>query len=74
MRTLLLFVTALALLAACSPKLTTPAVTETEKAFCDAWQESLPTRSRNDTAQTQTEIGRSYDLFLAVCPTHQLPF
>jgi hypothetical protein len=74
MRTPLLLVTALVLLAACSPRLMTPAVTESEKALCDVWQDSLPTRSRNDTAQTQTEIGRQYDLFLAVCPAYKLPF
>lgn len=74
MRTPLLFVTALALLAACSPNRTTQGVTETEKALCDAWQESLTTRSRNDTQQTQDGIGRGYDSFLAACPTYQLPF
>ena len=67
MKTLLPFVTALALLAACSPSLTTPAVTETEKAFCDAWEAALPTRSREDTERTRAEIGRLYDAFEAVC-------
>ena len=39
----------------------------TEAALCDAWQQSLPTRSHKDTAQTQAEIGRAYDIFEAAC-------
>jgi len=35
--------------------------------MCDIWQESLPTRSKADTAQTIAEIGRAYDQFEAVC-------
>ena len=66
MKTLLLSVTALAVLSACSPR-TTPAVSETEAAICDIWQESLPTRSKADTPQTVVEIGRAYDAFEAVC-------
>lgn len=66
MKTLLLSATVLALLSACS-QTTTPAVSETEKAMCDAWQASLPTRSRDDTAQTFDEIGAAYDTFEAVC-------
>jgi len=39
----------------------------TEAALCDAWQQSLPTRSHKDTVQTQAEIGRAYDIFEAAC-------
>lgn len=68
MKTLLLSATVLALLSACSQTMTTTlAVSETEKAMCDAWQTSLPTRSRDDTAQTFDEIGAAYDTFEAVC-------
>lgn len=47
-------------------KLTTEA-TETERAICSEWNKSLPSRSREDTEQTQREIGRAYDVFTAVC-------
>lgn len=47
---------------------TTPAVTETEYEVCRAWQNSLPTRSRSDTKQTQDEIGLGYDVFSATFP------
>ena len=73
MKTQLLSVTALVLLAACSPKVTTPAVTETEKALCDLWEESLPTRSKADTAQTREEIGLAYDEFEAACQRPAFP-
>ena len=39
----------------------------TEKALCIAWGESLPTRSRADTKQTQDEIQRGYAVFAAAC-------
>ena len=39
----------------------------TEQALCDVWQDSLPSRSRADTRQTQEEIGRAYDKFEAAC-------
>ncbi len=68
MKTLLLSGTALVLLAACgSHGTTTPAVSATESAICDAWQESLPARSKADTARTIEEIGLAYDAFEAVC-------
>lgn len=44
-----------------------PRATATETALCDAWQDSLPSRSRSDTAQTQSEIGRAIAVFEAVC-------
>lgn len=46
----------------------TPEVTATEAALCRAWRDSLPGRSRQDTAQTQAEIGTAYDVQAAACP------
>ena len=54
------------ILSACVP--TTRAVTATEAEICRQWRDSLPTRSRHDTEQTQAEIGRAYDLQAAACP------
>ena len=62
----------LAAVAGCTK--TTPAATETEAARCTAWRDSLPSRSKSDTPQTQAEIGTSYDVFLAACPGYGLPF
>lgn len=56
----------LAMLTACS-QATTPGVSATETAMCDVWQNSLPTRSREDTERTIAEIGHAYDVFEAVC-------
>jgi len=39
----------------------------TESAICNEWFESLPTRSREDSAQTQNEIQRAYAVQDAVC-------
>ena len=39
----------------------------TEEELCRQWQESLPTRSRTDTQQTQDEIQRAYAVQDAVC-------
>ena len=44
--------------------------TATENTLCRIWGESLPTRSRTDTAQTQTEIGEAYADFAAACPAY----
>lgn len=55
-----------ALLSACVP--TTPAATATEAEICRAWRDSLPTRSKSDTDQTQAEIGLAYDVQAAACP------
>lgn len=60
---------ALTLLGAC--KTTVTPVTATEDALCRAWGESLPTRSRNDTVQTQDEITDAIADFAAACPTHK---
>lgn len=46
----------------------TGAVTATEKELCQTWGESLPTRSRSDTEQTQKEITRAYADFANACP------
>ncbi len=73
MRTLPLFVIALALLGACGPRMVTPAVSETEAALCDVWQMSLPTRSREDTTETIEAIGRAYDMFEAACQRPVFP-
>ena len=54
------------MLMGCTPTMT-PEVTATTEALCDVWQDSLPSRSAQDTEQTRTEIGRAYDLFEAVC-------
>lgn len=45
--------------------------TATEASLCRAWGEGLATRSRQDTAQTQQEIGESYADFAAACPAFQ---
>ena len=42
--------------------------TETEVAICDSLGQTLPTRSRQDTAQTRDEITYHYAMFAAVCP------
>ncbi len=42
--------------------------TATEETLCTVWGQSLPTRSRSDTAQTQSEIGQAYADFEAACP------
>jgi hypothetical protein len=39
----------------------------TEVALCSEWQSSLPTRSRNDTTQTQDEIQVAIAKHAAVC-------
>ena len=53
-------------LAGCAP----PAfqATATEAELCRAWGESLPTRSRMDTAQTRMEIQIGYADFINACP------
>lgn len=42
--------------------------TETEATICDSLGQTLPTRSRQDTAQTRDEITYLYATFAAVCP------
>jgi hypothetical protein len=46
----------------------TNAAGATEATLCRIWGESLPTRSRADTAQTSAEIGDAYSDFAAACP------
>lgn len=48
----------------------TGAATATEAARCDVWGKSLPTRSRDDTQQTQAEISGAYAAFSLACPDH----
>lgn len=43
---------------------------ETENARCEVLGEALPTRSRLDTAQTQSEIDNLYSVYEAACPDH----
>jgi uncharacterized protein YceK len=49
--------------------------TATEKALCESWGESLPTRSVDDTRQTRDEITVAYADFAAACPAwvHLIP-
>lgn len=55
-------------LAGCStPTQVMQEVTATEQALCGLWGGNLPTRSRQDTAQTQVEIGIAYDAFEVGC-------
>lgn len=44
--------------------------TATETTLCREWGESLPTRSRSDTDQTQVEIAEAYADFEAACPEY----
>lgn len=70
MRALTRYVTLLTLpvaVAGCNPMI---AGSETERALCEAWRDSLPTRSRSDTAMTQAEIGVAYDVQAAACPRY----
>ena len=45
--------------------------TATERTLCRVWGESLPTRSRSDTQQTQTEISEAYADFATACPDYE---
>lgn len=54
------------MVAGCTP--TTGVATATEAEICRAWRDSLPSRSVQDSVQTQTEIGRAYDVQAAACP------
>ena len=58
---------------ACVPSMTQ--VTATEAELCRSWGESLPTRSRMDTAQTRMEIQIGYADFINACPgfAHLVP-
>ena len=60
--------------AACATSNPTSAATETERARCEAWGQSLPSRSRADTARTRSEIGLAYDVYVAACPGFRLAF
>jgi len=60
-------------LSACAPSTTQATATEAE--LCRSWGESLPTRSRTDTAQTRAEIQVGYADFANACPAfaHLIP-
>jgi hypothetical protein len=45
--------------------------TETEGAICQALGEALPTRSRQDTDQTEAEIQRLYADYISACPAYR---
>lgn len=60
-----------ALAAGCTPTGPTISVdtaTEVERELCIQWRDSLPSRSRSDTARTQQEIGYAYDVQGMACP------
>ena len=59
---------------ACTTNSPTSEATETERALCEAWGQSLPSRSSWDTDVTRSEIGVSYDVFFAACPGSILTF
>ena len=61
---------ALGLAAGCTQTQTIPVATatEVEREICIQWRDSLPTRSRQDTPQTQQEIGHAYDIQGLACP------
>lgn len=61
-----LSVALLPLLAACADQ-TTPAATETDRAWCESLRPLLPSRSHSDTVQTQDEIGVLYDFYEGAC-------
>lgn len=49
--------------------------TATENELCRQWGGALPSRSRQDTKQTQDEIQDAYAVFLLSCPVwgHLVP-
>lgn len=61
---------ALGLAAGCTQSQPIPVATatEVEREICIQWRDSLPTRSRQDTPQTQQEIGAAYDVQALACP------
>ena len=70
MKSLTMCAMLLMILSACETSTRTTA-TATEAALCQAWGQSLPTRSRQDTEQTQDEIATAYATFAAACPNHE---
>lgn len=50
------------------PAKPTHEATATEAALCRSWRDSLPSRSKRDTPETQAEIGKAYDVQAAACP------
>lgn len=43
----------------------------TEAVLCQSIGEALPTRSHQDTAQTQAEIQETYAVFSLACPVYE---
>ena len=70
MKTLMIFAAALIVLTSCTES-TQILAGATERELCRSWGESLPTRSRMDTQQTQDEIQMGYAKFEAACPSHE---
>jgi len=75
MKTLRLSVTACAMIALSGCMTSTVPGGATERELCLSWGESLPTRSRQDTAQTVEEIQIAYADFANACPAfkHLIP-
>jgi hypothetical protein len=59
-----IFWTVCAMLTGCTM---TPAKGIAIDVLCDQWRRSLPSRSQNDTQQTQDEIGRAIIIYEAAC-------
>lgn len=72
-KTLTTFAAVLGMLMVMACAQATKGVSATEAAMCDVWQDSLPSRSQDDTAQSKAEIGRAYDVFEAVCVGWSVP-
>jgi hypothetical protein len=66
LKRLVILLAVLPMQTACQWTKTTSGDTAIE-AVCREWGRSLPTRSKQDTEQTQREIGRAYNIFQAVC-------
>ena len=70
-----IFATALMMLTTACGSMTTlvsgTEASEAEAEVCRSLGEALPTRSRQDTTQTQGEIQRAYAVFEAACPDHK---
>lgn len=49
---------------------TTGVATVTERVLCEAWRDSLPNRSMDDTLETRREISYAYDVQAVACPQY----
>ena len=68
MKMLQIFVIGLSATLATGCATTMPQAGATEAELCRQWGGSLPTRSRQDTAQTAAEIQQGYAVFSLACP------